>query len=75
MAASLRRVASRLQRMLEGRSAAAPVEFLNDMDNEDFEVEFTTEDAAATDPEQAEAELARVSDFVTRVDTSTRCCL
>jgi hypothetical protein len=37
------------------------------LDDEDFEVEFTTEDAAAPDPEQVEAELARVRDFVTRV--------
>src|SRR5229473_1059583 len=41
LAASLRKVAVRLQRMLDGQSPAAPVEFLDDLDDEDLDAEFS----------------------------------
>ncbi len=72
LAASLRKVASRLERMLEGAMAATPIEFLDDLDDDDSEVDLEAEDASAPDPEQVKAELARVRNFVTRADTLLR---
>jgi hypothetical protein len=66
LASSLRNVASRLQRMLDGGVPAAPFEFLDDLDDEDFDLEPAAGDAAAPDPEKVAAELARVSGFIVR---------
>lgn len=72
LGASLLKVADRLQRMLEGQRAAAPIEFLDDLDDEDLDLESQSEDAAAPDPEQVEAELARVRNFIARAETLLR---
>src|SRR5262249_31528886 len=56
LAASLRKVAGRLSRMLDGQEPA-PVEFLDDLDDEDLELDPVAEGAAPPDPEQVEAEL------------------
>ena len=68
LASSLRKVASRLQRMLDGQTAAATIEFLDDLDDEDFDGEPAAEDAVVHDPEKVAAELARVRGFIARAD-------
>jgi adenine-specific DNA-methyltransferase len=66
LASSLRNVARRLERMLEGKTDAAPAEFLADLDDDDLDVEPTPDDTAAPDPEKVAAELERVRGFIAR---------
>jgi superfamily II DNA or RNA helicase len=71
LGASLRKVATRLERMLDGQSPP-PIEFLNDLDDDDIEVEPAVDDAAAPDPELVKAELERVRGFIARAETLLR---
>jgi hypothetical protein len=71
LAASLRKVATRLQRMLDGERAAS-VEFLEDLDDEELDAEAPADESAALDPELVAAELTRVRGFIERADTLLR---
>ena len=72
LAASLRKVAARLQRMLAGQSPEEPIEFLSDLDDEDLDDDSAAETSGPPDPEEVNAELARVHDFIQRANSLLR---
>ena len=84
LAASLRKVAARLQRMLAGQpNPDVDTEFLHDLDDEDLDDEVaggpddspaggTGDSPVHPDPEQVNAELARVHNFILRADALLR---
>ena len=71
LAASLRKVADRLQNMAPD-SAAIATDVLADLEDEDFDVEPAVEENEALDAKKVAAELERVLDFVRRADSLLR---
>ncbi len=72
LAASLRKVGTRLQRMLAGQPTESPIDLIGDLDDEELDDESPAEESAPPDPAQVEAELARVSSFILRADSLLR---
>ena len=74
LAASLRKVAQRLERMLQGQLADPGAAILADLDDEDIDLDTPTPpaDAEAPDPEVVRKELDRVRGFISRADALLR---
>lgn len=72
LTASLRKVAARLDRMIEGLSAEPSTALLDDLDDEDPPMESGIEDSPPADPRLVGRELERVQSFISLAESLHR---